>query len=120
MRPRNGAARGLRAGDGECGQVEALRRGRDRGTQAGCGCLSASGAACAASDWAGVLGHRVGDVGYAPVGACTRGAGEGALCTLVRDCAPARCAAPRTPPPAARTPRDLEQLCVCGERMEAL
>lgn len=35
MRPRNRAARGLRARNGECGQTWTLRRGRDRRTQAG-------------------------------------------------------------------------------------
>lgn len=115
MRPRSGAARGRRAGDGKCGQVETPRRGRDRGTQAGCRCLSASGAACAASDWAGVLGLRVGDVGYAPVGACTRGAGEGALGTLVRDCAPACCAAPLNPRPPPEPPATWSNF-VCAVR----
>ena len=82
MQPQRGAARELRARDGECGRAGRLRRGGGRGG-AGQGAgvsLPAGSAACAASDWAGASGAAGWGwgVGCAPVvGGCTRGAAGG-------------------------------------------
>ena len=126
MRSRNGAAREVRARDGECGLSVAKPGGCGgagaAGAQAGeLGCLPAGSAACAASDWAGASGAAGGGgvLGARPWGACTRGDGWGALGTPVRDRAPARCAAPPNPRLPPEPWRLGATLCVGGEEMEA-
>lgn len=103
-------------GPGCCGGVGAA------GAQAReLGCLPAGSAACAASDWAGALG-AVGwgwGVGCAPVGGVHARSWRGARLAprFVTALPPA--ARPRLTLACSRSPGDLEQLCFCGERMEA-
>lgn len=118
MRSRSGAAREVRARDGECGQAGTRGGAGAAGAQAGeLGCLPAGSAACAASDWAGASGAAVG------VGCWVRARGgraraemDGARLAPQSVTALPPAARPRLTLACRRNPGDLEQLCVWGER----